>query len=191
MKNNSKALEFIYQDVKIHFLLSNDENVMINATEMAKTFGKRPIDFLRLDSTKNLIETICKDKNFNMIFGVGSEEISLPNRKNKIFETKSTGKNNGTWMHKILALEFAAWLDQDFRLWILITIEDILLGHYKQHWDAHIKQESAKDKMEKAKSKLLIEATQEDVLAYFEAEKEFKDAKNEKLKAIHAQYKLF
>ena len=40
-----KALEFIYQDVEIHFLLGNDKDVMVNATEMAKAFGKEHLDF--------------------------------------------------------------------------------------------------------------------------------------------------
>ena len=43
-----KALEFIYQDTEIAFLLGTEKNVMVNATEMAKAFGKRTSDFLQL-----------------------------------------------------------------------------------------------------------------------------------------------
>lgn len=50
MENNV----FNYNDTKITFLSGNRE-VMINATEMAKAFDKRPIDYLRLPSTNELI----------------------------------------------------------------------------------------------------------------------------------------
>lgn len=97
----------------------------------------------------------------------------------------------GTYMCRKLALKFAAWLDIDFEIWIIDTIDKILFGHYKEHWDAHMLQEKAKDKMEQAKKKLLSAPTQEDAIAYFEAENEYKTAKNSKLKAIQSQYKLF
>jgi hypothetical protein len=40
MKKIVKPLEFSYDDKIIHFLM-NDDNVMVNATEMAKVFNKR------------------------------------------------------------------------------------------------------------------------------------------------------
>jgi len=179
-KLESKALEFIYQDVKIHFLLSQGDNVMVNATEMAKAFGKEPKDFLRLDGTNKLIDKLIEKANI-------VADVPRYSKENFVYSNNKAG----TYMHRKLALEFASWLDVDLKLWIIDTIDEILFGHYKQHWDAHIKQEDAKERMEKAKNKLLAEATQEDVIAYFEAEKEYKNAKNEKLKAIQSQYKLF
>jgi hypothetical protein len=48
-----KTLEFIYQDTQIHFLLNpTDDNVMVNATEMAKLFNKRIDHFLKTDHAK-------------------------------------------------------------------------------------------------------------------------------------------
>lgn len=179
----SKALEFIYQDVKIHFLLSNDENVMVNATEMAKAFNKRVDDFTRLESTISFVNKLSLDfkENYNH---ADVRDYNLENILN-------SNKKRGTFMHRILAIKFAAWLDQNFEIWIYKTIDNILFGHYKQHWDAHVKQEQAKTKMEVVKRKLLINPLQEDVIAYFEAENELKNAKSEKLKAIYSQYKLF
>ncbi|WP_298119295.1 KilA-N domain-containing protein [Flavobacterium sp.] len=174
-KLESKALEFIYQDVKIHFLLSQDENVMVNATEMAKAFGKRTDVFLKTDGVKQFINLFQQTPNG------GRSEIRATENRGHV----------GIYFHRILAIKFAAWLDTEFEIWIYSKIDEILFGHYKQHWDNHIKQEDAKERMEKAKSKLLLEATQEDAIAYFEAEKEYKNAKNEKLKAIQSQYKLF
>ncbi len=174
-KSDSKALEFIYQDTQIHFLLSNDDNVMVNATEMAKAFGKRTKDYLANQSTKDLISKL---------------EQTLKSVHSDI-EIISNRGHVGIYFHKILAIDFAAWLDIDFRIWIYQAIEKIIFGHYKEHWDAHMLQEKAKEKMEQAKKKLLSAPTKEDVIAYFEAENEFKTAKNSKLKAIQSQYKLF
>lgn len=115
----------------------------------------------------------------------GSSELLKPE---EIIERKN---GVATYFHRKLALKFAAWLDVNFELWIIDTIDNILFGHYKQHWDAHIKQENAKTKMEVAKSRLLLNATQNDVIAYFEAEAEYNSAKNEKSKAIRNQYSLF
>jgi hypothetical protein len=190
-KHESKALEFIYQDTEIHYLFSKEEHVMINATEMANLFGKKPKDFLRTEETQRLIESLCSDENFIEIFNLGEDVCPRQEREKMILEVKSNGKNAGTWMHRILALEFASWLDTNFKIWILLKIDYLLFGHYKQHWDAHIKQEDAKERMETSKKKLLLNANQEDVIAYFEAEAEFKNAKNEKTKAILNQYRLF
>lgn len=191
MKPESKALEFIYQDTQIHFLLSQGDNVMINATEMAKIFDKKVSHFLENQQTKKLIESLISDKNFPEIYDLGGRNSARQEREKLILDVKANGKNAGTWMHRILALEFATWLDTDFKVWILLKIDSLLFGHYKQHWDAHIKQEDAKSRMEKSKQKLLLNASQEDVIAYFEAEQEYKSAKNEKLKAIQSQYRLF
>lgn len=175
MKQNFKALEFIYQDTQIHFLLSNDDNVMVNATEMAKVFGKETRVFLKTDHAKSFIKVAEQAPN-----GARSDLKIIDNRGHM-----------GIYFHRILAIKFAAWLDPNFEVWIYSTVDKILFGHYKQHWDAHIKQENAKQRMEASKRKLLTNATQEDVIAYFEAELEFNTAKSEKTKAINSQYKLF
>lgn len=184
MEQKSKALEFIYQDTQIHFLLGNEKNVMVNATEMAKAFGKEIDNFLRLESTKKFITAFLKRENSKIIpsdvRGYLTEEDVIIGKK-----------RGGTYMHRKVALKFVAWLDVDFEVWIIDTIDDLLFGHYKEHWDAHIKQEKAKERMEEAKKKLLLNATQEDVVAYFRAESEFNAAKNEKTKAIRNQLSLF
>jgi hypothetical protein len=117
----SKALEFIFQDTKIHFLLGNEENVMVNATEMAKAFGKEPKDFLRLDGTKNYIDAYLKKQN------IGAD-VPRYERENLV----TSNNKAGTYMARPLALKFAAWLDVDFEIWVFDTIDDLLFGHYKE-----------------------------------------------------------
>ena len=54
----TKATQFIYQDTAIHFALSNNKNVMINATEMAKAFNKRIDRFTKSEHAKSFIERL-------------------------------------------------------------------------------------------------------------------------------------
>ena len=187
MEQKSKALEFIYQDTQIHFLLGNEKNVMVNATEMAKAFGKRIEDFKRLEGTKVFIQALLKRENAKFAHADVREQNTKKWTESDLVQTT----NKATYYHRKLALEFASWLDVDFKVWIIDTIDDLLFGHYKEHWDAHVKQEKAKERMEEAKKKLLLNATQEDVIAYFRAESEFNAAKNEKTKAIRNQLSLF
>jgi len=64
---------------------------MVNATQMAKPFGKLPNEFLRLPSTTTLIKAIA-----------GKSRIAL----NQLVVTKRGGNNPGTWMHEDVALDF-------------------------------------------------------------------------------------
>jgi hypothetical protein len=191
MKTDSKALEFIYQDTQIHFLLSQGDDVMVNATEMAKPFGKEPKNFLRLEGTEKYIELLIKKANIRTdVYGYNENivaDVLRYNRENFVFSNNKAG----TYMHRKLALKFAVWLDIEFEDWVIDTIDKILFGHYKEHWDAHIKQEDAKARMEVARKKLLLNANQEDVIAYFEAESDLTSAKKSKSKALKNQYSIF
>jgi hypothetical protein len=184
-----KSLQFIYQDTEIHFLINPlDNNVMINATEMAKPFNKEVRSFLRLDGTQNYIKTLLEKEN------IRTDVYGYNDQNRKIYTEEDFVKTNnkaGTIMHRKLALKFAAWLDVDFEVWIFDTIDEIIFGHYKKHWQAHAIQEQSKVEMESIKKKLLIEPTPELVLAYFEEEKNVNNAKRLKSEAIRNQLKLF
>ncbi len=66
---------------------------MVNATEMAKLFGKRPNDWLSLASTKAFIA-----------------ELSNTRNNGNWILTERGQHTGGTWMHEDVALEFALWL---------------------------------------------------------------------------------
>lgn len=181
MKKMFKTLDFIYQDFQIHFLVNpSDKNVMINATEMAKAFDKRIDVFLKADHTKNFIKEL---ETFNGLFPPNGG-----NKNNRIIETK---KKLGTYMCEPLALKFAAWLEPKFELWIYQRIQDVIFGNYKKHWEAHARQEYAKQKMEEFKKEILNEPTPEKVAQYFSFEKDYHNARYDKTKAIQNQLKLF
>ncbi len=106
----------IFEENNITFLLSKDNGMMINATEMAKPFGKYPKDFMILDSTKSFIEEALKKEN-SPFLGIKNEE-----------ELFTSSQKSGTFMHRVLALKFAAWLSPKFELWVYSTIERLLFG---------------------------------------------------------------
>lgn len=85
----------------------------VNATQMAKPFGKRPVDYLRLPSTSTLIEAIVRKSH---------------NSESQLVITKTGGKENGggTWLHETIALDFAQWLSVDFKLWCNDRIKELL-----------------------------------------------------------------
>jgi hypothetical protein len=123
-KTVKTILEFLYQETSIHFLVNSDtKNVMVNATEMAKLFNKRVDDFTRLLSTKDFIEVILEDLN--------SENNHADVRDYMENDIISSSKKRGTFMHEFLALEFAAWLNPKFKLWIYKTIRNILTKDVK------------------------------------------------------------
>ena len=70
--------------------VSFSEDGWFNATAAAEKFGKRPIDWVRLDETQNYLKALAD--------GLGiSEPKSLIRAR----------RNSGTWLHPKLAVRFA------------------------------------------------------------------------------------
>lgn len=116
-KDLMEVVHFIYNEKDVDFLQSGKDNVMVNATQMSKIFGKDVFQFTRIDDTKNFISACLKPQNCGLL-GVKTEEDLIISKQ-----------KSGTWMHRVLALKFAAWLDSDFEVWVFSTIDKIILGH--------------------------------------------------------------
>lgn len=103
---------FQYNGNPITFQKGN--NLMMNATEMAKPFGKRPGKWLELPSTKEFLATLStvrkSDSDFVITINGGTTE-----------------KGKGTWMHEDVALEFARWLSPVFAIWCNDRCKELLL----------------------------------------------------------------
>ncbi len=84
------------------------EATMVNATEMAKPFGKRPAKWLELPSTKEFLSA-----------------LQTIRKSDSLIQTIE-GKNGGTWLHEDVALEFARWLSPAFGIWCNDHIKEIL-----------------------------------------------------------------
>lgn len=176
----TKATEFIYQDTKIHFTLSTDKNVMVNATEMAKAFNKRIDVFTKSDHAKKFIKAL-KNKLERTPNGGRSENEFTPksgNSKTKVMDNRG---HSGMYFDRRLALKFAAWLDVDFELWVYDTIDEIMFGEYRIHEAALQQTLKAEKEIEKLQVKL---AENPDFQRIQALEKFIKTKDSEKRKAL-------
>ena len=148
-----KVVHFIYKDQEVDFL-SNGENLMVNATQMAKLFDKRISFFLKADHVESFICAMELSP-----FG----DRSTPLKREEIIKTVN-GVN--TWMHRILALKFAAWLDPAFELWVFSTIDQLILGHFKDVKEATIQKLLIKKEVERKRAELI--ATYPDFAYFFD-----------------------
>lgn len=104
--------------------LFNNSNIEIredgyfNATAMCKAFGKVPKDYLRLDTTKSFLEVLQSDGHI------------CPT--NPIHILKGGSNNQGTWVHRLVAIDLAKWLSPEFHLQVIKWTEEILSGQRPQ-----------------------------------------------------------
>ncbi|MGH1337250.1 MAG: KilA-N domain-containing protein [Aureispira sp.] len=116
----SKITKLDYEGKTISFEFS-DGNRMVNATEMAKPFGKQVGGFLRTKETKEYIG-LLEDRYANL--HIGQNRLVL-----RVIKGGYTVKNcvaQGTWMDEKLALKFASWLSSKFELWVYDRIDELL-----------------------------------------------------------------
>lgn len=110
MKQNDKATVLIPSDMVafpfhkelITFLSGETGPTMVNATEMAKAFGKRTRDWLRSQQAKEYIKALCEARK------CASQDLVIVKKGTRI---------QGTWLHSDLAIEFARWLSPEFSIW--------------------------------------------------------------------------
>jgi len=134
----------VFEENNITFLLSKDNGMMINATEMAKPFNKQVVAFLRNDDTKNFISECLRSENSHFLSVKKEEDLF------------TSSKKFGTFMHRVLALKFAAWLSPKFELWVYSTIENLLFGKMverEKSYERTVALENELDKLEKKDNK--------------------------------------
>jgi len=183
------VLHYIYNGKTIDFSLV-DNNIMINATQMAAAFNRRIDFFLKTDHAQAYIKALEKaynSPNFNINLrdnlppnggSLGQNEgENTPNlppfggslRQNEGENTPNlppfggrseskiikTINGKATWMHRLLALKFAAWLDVEFEIWIYTTIDRLLLGHFRELKEATTEKLLAQQALEDKRKELL------------------------------------
>ena len=84
---------------------------MVNATEMARPFRKRAVDWLNTQSAKDFVNALSEVRKIT-----SADLVSV---------TKG-GLQQGTWMHEDVALEFARWLSPAFAIWCNDRIKELL-----------------------------------------------------------------
>lgn len=108
MKNSNQI--YSYNGSPVTF--KKGDNVMVNATEMAKPFGKFPKDWLRTSQAKEFISTLSAVRHI------------CPSELVKV--VKGGNGEQGSWMHEDVALEFARWLAPAFAIWCNDRIKEML-----------------------------------------------------------------
>jgi hypothetical protein len=109
-----KTKIYVFEENSITFVLDKANKVMVNATEMANIFGKHPRDFLILENTKAFISEALRSKNPPFLNAEKEEDLVISCQK------------SGTFMHRVLALKFAAWLSPDLEVWVYSIINNPL-----------------------------------------------------------------
>lgn len=101
---------FSYEGNEITF--KSENGVMVNATEMAKPFGKRPVKWLELPSTQSFLDALSdvRKSDFDLV----------------TTEKGGTNGGGGTWLHEDVAMEFARWLNPKFAIWCNDRIKELL-----------------------------------------------------------------
>lgn len=110
MERLSNNQIFQYNGSPITF--QKGDSVMVNATEMAKPFGKLAKDWLSNKSTKEFLSTLSAVR---IIPLTGLVEIK-----------QGGNGEQGTWMHEDVAMEFARWLSPSFAIWCNDRIKELL-----------------------------------------------------------------
>ena len=142
----------------VTFQIERNEKMMVNATEMAKAFGKKVNHFMELDSTKEFVKEALKsrDVGYLKVFSQSDLYVSV--------------QNTGTWMHRVLALKFATWLSPTFELWVYSTIEQLLFGHYAEREESLRKTIRLKEEAEQLRVK--TDKSGDDFERYLQVERE-------------------
>ena len=112
----NSLISFDYNGVTIPFELTEND-VMINATLMAKACGKKIGHYLSNQSTKELISEI-------------SSVIGIPITELVIIVQGGTPQNQGTWFHRLIAIHFAMWCNPIFGVWCLQKLDEIIQNGY-------------------------------------------------------------
>ena len=174
-----ETVKFVYDDKEIQFELLKDE-VMVNATEMGAVFGKNPFDFYRNDYVKSFIKAFCRYANLR-----NEDEFSPIGKLVKVVQG---GTDQGTWMHRVVALKFAAWLSPEFDVWVFTTIDKLINAEFREQRDALMEKLTAKQKKEMKRQSIIDKYSDfPDIAEYFELEESEKQAALKRRKAFRAQ----
>ncbi|MPM45255.1 hypothetical protein SDC9_91941 [bioreactor metagenome] len=161
--NNIENMETkicVFEENAISFAFDKENSMMINATEMAKAFGANVGHFLANEGTKKFIHACLNNRNSDYLNIVKEEDLVVARQK------------SGTWMHRVLALKFAAWLSPDFEVWVYATIEKLLFGKHVEREKSFEKTLRLQKEMNAIRDKAPEEKTGADFNRYLDIERE-------------------
>lgn len=106
----------------------------INATEVAGRHGKRPVDWLKQEETKEYLTALGEALNCD---------------PGSLLKTQRGRYHSGTWLHPKLGVRFAQWLDVRFAVWCDLHIDAVLRGELnaQQQYDQACKRLETRKEM--------------------------------------------
>ena len=120
---------------------------MFNATILIKQWNeysgqqKQIVHYLENDATKEFIVALCEENDIDYQDFV-KERNSVKNSLSRIY-TKKRGIEGGTWMHPLLFIDFAMWLNPAFKVKVLKFVYDELIRYRNEAGDAYKEMSSA------------------------------------------------
>ena len=100
---------FAYDGSSITFA-KKGETIMVNATQMAKPFGKLTKDWLKTNQCKEFLSALSEGRKI-----LSSDLVKV-----------TYGNNGSTWMQEDVAIEFARWLSPAFAIWCNDRIKELM-----------------------------------------------------------------
>ncbi|MFA9487084.1 KilA-N domain-containing protein [Moraxella haemolytica] len=108
------------------------ENGYLNATMIAKHYGKRVQNYLKSERTQDYIRALDEHLS-EAVFTASVENSEAPKRASQndlviVQKGNSQEFEQGTWLHPKLAIDFARWLNPRFAVWCDMQIEQMTTG---------------------------------------------------------------
>lgn len=120
-------------------VIQRTKDGMFNATDLLKQWNSQAVSERKLDNffasskTKEFVNTIIERENLN-----------TP----KMVYLKKRGKNNGgTWMHPMLFIDFAMWINPEFKYDVIKFVYDEMIRYRNEAGDAYKELSSAVKKI--------------------------------------------
>ncbi|MFR9543811.1 MAG: KilA-N domain-containing protein [Rikenellaceae bacterium] len=139
---------FEYNDMPISFITSDDGEPMVNATEMAKVFKKDARRWFANQSTFDYIEAFATIKGFGATdkIPLSLNTNTLAKRYPALITVVKGGDQNitqqGIFLSRYIAIEFARWLSPMFAVWCDERIMEYLQFGFTASDDALLQMQS-------------------------------------------------
>ena len=117
---NTSIIKFDYKGNQISFM--NGKDVMVNATQLAKPYNKRPAEYLRLPDTLKLMNAITRK------YGIVENQLVTTSKGGNVSDMGKSHiveNQQGTWIHRLIAIDYCQWLDIDLKLWCTEKLDEL------------------------------------------------------------------
>jgi len=132
-------------------ITSRSEDNFINATQLCQAGGKQFNDWFRLNNTKQLINELYNDLDFNELKSkTGIPVLDLKSKSTIIsshfIDINKGGNHIGTWIHPDLAIQLAQWLSPKFAIQVSKWIRQLFTSGKVEITEKLLTENKLKDK---------------------------------------------